>query len=261
MERGFAMGKIEAVIFDWAGTTVDYGCFAPVQAFVNMFGEFGLTPTMDEIRKPMGLLKREHIKTVLSMSRITNQFLEVNKREFTEADIDRMNAVFEGKLMSILDQFAAPKPYVLETVKALRQRGIKIGSTTGYTDEMMKIVTESAKGQGYCPDTWFSPNSVGNMGRPYPYMIFKNMMELKLGSVEGVLKVGDTVSDILEGKAAGVLTVGIIEGSSESGLTEKEFDVLSEVEKKALAETVEKRYRNAGADYVVNDIRGVLELV
>lgn len=45
--------KIEAVIFDWAGTTVDYGCFAPVQAFTEVFKEFGVIPTMEEVRKRM----------------------------------------------------------------------------------------------------------------------------------------------------------------------------------------------------------------
>lgn len=255
------MGKIEGVIFDWAGTTVDYGCFAPVQAFSHMFSEFGLTPTMDEIRKPMGMLKREHIKTVLSMSRMRNQFMEKKGREFSEEDVDQMNGAFEGKLLAILHQFAQPKPYVLETVKILRQRGIKIGSTTGYTDEMMDIVTKKAAEQGYAPDAWFSPNSTGNVGRPYPYMIFKNMMELKMASVEGVIKVGDTVSDILEGKAAGVITVGVIEGSSESGLREDEYKKLSGNEKIALAEKIERRYKDAGADYVVSDIRGVLEFI
>ena len=48
---------IEAVIFDWAGTTVDYGCFAPVQAFVEVFKHFGIEPTMDEVREPMGMLR------------------------------------------------------------------------------------------------------------------------------------------------------------------------------------------------------------
>ena len=65
------MGKIEAVIFDWAGTTVDFGCFAPVQAFVEVFKHFGIEPTMEEVRKPMGMLKRDHIKTMLSMERFT----------------------------------------------------------------------------------------------------------------------------------------------------------------------------------------------
>ena len=56
--------KIEAVIFDWAGTTVDYGCFAPVQAFITAFEEYGITPTFDEVREPMGMLKRDHIRTM-----------------------------------------------------------------------------------------------------------------------------------------------------------------------------------------------------
>ena len=64
------MGKIEAVIFDWAGTTVDYGCFAPVQAFVEVFCHFGVEPTTEEVREPMGMLKRDHIKTMLQMERI-----------------------------------------------------------------------------------------------------------------------------------------------------------------------------------------------
>ena len=48
------MRNVEAVIFDWAGTTVDYGCFAPVQAFVEVFKHFGIEPTMQEVREPMG---------------------------------------------------------------------------------------------------------------------------------------------------------------------------------------------------------------
>ena len=44
---------IEAVIFDWAGTTVDYGCFAPVKAFMEAFAHHGVPVTMEETRKPM----------------------------------------------------------------------------------------------------------------------------------------------------------------------------------------------------------------
>lgn len=39
------MKKIECVIFDWAGTTVDYGCFAPVSAFVETFAKIGIDVT------------------------------------------------------------------------------------------------------------------------------------------------------------------------------------------------------------------------
>lgn len=255
------MGKIEAVIFDWAGTTVDYGCFAPVQAFVEVFCHFGIEPTTEEVREPMGMLKRDHIKTMLQMERIHDLWVEKYKREADEADIDKMYGMFEEKLMGILDRFTEAKPYVLEAVAELRGMGIKIGSTTGYTDEMMKIVTEGAKEAGYEPDAWFSPNAVGDAGRPYPYMIFKNMEVLGISSTANVIKVGDTVSDIKEGKNAGVLSVGVIEGSSEMALSEEEYRSLSDQEREARIEKVRETFKNAGADYVIRNMGELTSLV
>ena len=253
--------KYEAVIFDWAGTTVDYGCFAPVQAFMEIFKEYGITPTMEETRKPMGMLKWDHIKTMLSMERIRDEFKRIHGRDFTDKDVDEMHEKFAASLMKILDQFSDPKDYVVETVAKLREAGLKIGSTTGYTDAMMDIVTKEAAKDGYEPDCWFSPDSTGHMGRPYPYMIFKNMEALQITGVDKVMKVGDTLSDIREGKNAGVFTVGIIEGSSEMGLTKAEYEALTAEEKEAKVQAVTKRYMDAGADAVVQDIRGVLELI
>lgn len=255
------MGKIESVIFDWAGTTVDYGCFAPVQAFAEVFKHFGIEPTMEEVRKPMGMLKRDHIKTMLEMERIHALWLEEYGYEPQEKDIDALYGLFEEKLMSILDRFAEPKPYVLETVQTLREMGIKIGSTTGYTDEMMAVVTRKAKEAGYEPDAWFSPNAVGNAGRPYPFMIFKNMETLKVSGVQNVVKVGDTVSDIREGKQAGVISVGVVEGSSEMGLSEEEYNGLSETEKETLCAEVEKTFQEAGADYIIRNMGELVPLI
>lgn len=255
------MRKIEAVIFDWAGTTVDYGCFAPVRAFMDVFEEYGITPTIDETRKPMGMLKWDHIYTMMSMERISNLWNEKYGRDFTNSDIDEMHDKFLGKLMAILHNFAKPKPFVLDTVKELRERGLKIGSTTGYTDEMMDVVTKVAKENGYEPDCWYSPTSTGNTGRPYPYMVFKNMETLKVKNTESVIKVGDTISDILEGKSAGVLTVGIIEGSSELALTEEEYNLLSDSEKQLKVEEISKRYKDAGADYVISNMSELVALI
>ena len=179
--------KWEAVIFDWAGTTVDYGCFAPVQTFVEVFKEFGVEPTMEETRKPMGMLKWDHIKTMLGMNRIHREFVQIHGREPEDSDVDAMHDLFLDKLMKVLDQFAEPKEHVLETVEKLRRAGIRIGSTTGYTDEMMAIVTREAKKAGYEPDCLFTPDSTGHMGRPYPYMIFRNMEALKVTSVNAVM--------------------------------------------------------------------------
>ena len=200
--------KPQLVIFDWAGTTVDYGCFAPVNAFALAFQKFGITPTVEEIRAPMGMLKRDHIRTMLAMPAIRRQW-EEKQGAFDEAAVEKIYGVFEDALMESLSQYAAPKPGVLETVAELRARGMKVGSTTGYTDKMMAVVTAEAARQGYAPDAWFSPDSVQGLGRPYPYMIYANMAKFQIASVEQVVKVGDTVADIQEGKHAGVLPGGV----------------------------------------------------
>lgn len=185
-----------------------------------------------------------------------------NLSKFTEdKDVDAMYKQFNRKFLKILDQFAEPKAYVLDAVAGLREAGIKIGSTTGYTDETMEIVTREAKKAGYAPDFVCTPDFTNHKGRPYPYMVFENMKALGVSSVNRVIKVGDTISDIKEGKNAGVVTVGVIEGSSEMGLSRDEFEGLSSEEKEIRMKEVEKRYMEAGADYVVADIRGILKIV
>ncbi|MEG2751832.1 MAG: phosphonoacetaldehyde hydrolase, partial [Anaerorhabdus sp.] len=210
--------KIECVILDWAGTTIDYGCFAPVKAFMETFKEYGIEVTMEETRKPMGMLKWDHIKTMLEMPRIHTLWRNTYKREVSHQDVDKMHELFTTKLMRILEHFTDIKPYVKECVNDIRMMGIKIGSTTGYSDQMMEVVSKGARRNGYAPDCWVSPTSVRNHGRPYPYMIFRNMEILEIKNIRSIIKVGDTISDIQEASCANVISVGILEGSSLIGL-------------------------------------------
>jgi phosphonoacetaldehyde hydrolase len=246
--------KTKLVILDWAGTTVDYGCFAPVNAFALAFRTCGMEPTVEEIREPMGMLKRDHIRTMLTMPRLKEQWESLRKAEPDEAAVEEIYGVFEASLMKSLADYAAPKPGTLKAVRELREMGISIGSTTGYTDAMMEIVTRGAAGQGYEPDFWITPDGTDGLGRPYPYMIFENMRHFRISSVEEVVKVGDTVSDIREGKQAGVRSIGVLEGSSALGLTEAEYEALSHDEKEALLGKVQKTFLAAGADDVLLNI-------
>lgn len=252
---------IEAVVFDWAGTTVDYGCFAPVQAFVEAFAHFGIEVTMEETRKPMGMLKIEHIRTMTKMERIAKLWEEKYGRSANDADVRAIYEQFEPKLLSILHRYSSPKPFVLDVVAELRQMGLKIGSTTGYTDKMMEIVVPEAEKQGYCPDCWFSPDSVGGKGRPYPYMMFRNMQQLQVSSVQNVVKVGDTISDIKEGVNSGVWSVGVMEGSSELGLSREEWEALSDAERSFRVKQVEDSFRSAGAHFVVKNMSELPTLI
>ena len=148
------------------------------------------------------------------------------------------------------EQYAAPKPGVVETVTKLREMGLKIGSTTGYTDAMMAVVTENAAKQGYAPDAWFSPDSVDGLSRPNPYMIFANMQKFQVPSVQAVVKVGDTVSDIREGRNAGVRSPGVLEGSSVMGMTQAAYEALSAEKKQAALDRARPVFLEAGADDV-----------
>ena len=109
------------------------------------------------------------------------------------------------------------------------------------------------------PDVWFSPDSTGQKGRPYPYMIFRNMEALGLMDVCRVIKVGDTVSDIREGKNAGVLSAGIVTGSSEMGLSLEEFEALSPEEREEQCRRTEEKFLAAGADRVYRTLNELAE--
>ena len=251
---------ITAVVFDWAGTTIDYGCFSPLRPFISAFGKHGLIVTTSEARGPMGKLKIDHVRELLSLPTVAKQFTQLHHREATEADVLAIYNDFEQQVFAGLAEFVVPLPNVIPTVEQLRSLGLKIGSTTGYTREMMEIVLPLAKQQGYSPDFCVTASEV-KRGRPYPYMIYKNMLELDIADIKTVIKVGDTLSDIREGVNAGCISVGVIEGSSELGLSLAEFNALDAATKNREMKKVRFRMYGAGADYVIDNIAELPELI
>lgn len=254
------MKKIECVIMDWAGTAVDYGCFAPVSAFIESFRAIGIEITAEEARRPMGLTKIDHVRALFQMTRIGEKFQEKYGRPYNENDVQGRYAEFQRLLLATLKEYTGPISYVIETIDTLRQKGIKIGSTTGYTKEMMDVVIPEAAAKGYSPDNCVTSDGLP-AGRPYPYMIYKNMCDLAVPSRFSVLKYGDTISDIKEGLNAGVWTVGVILGSNEMGLTEEEVQALPKEELKSRMTEVRNRMYAAGAHYVVDSIKELPALI
>ncbi|NOU73036.1 phosphonoacetaldehyde hydrolase [Paenibacillus sp. LMG 31458] len=245
--------RIKAVIFDWAGTVIDYGCFAPMHAFIQTFEEAGVPITIREARIPMGLLKWDHIHTILQMERVKSEWFATFGKEPVKEDVDRLYVRFEAVLMESLQMYTDPIPGALETVKQLREAGIAIGSTTGYTSGMMAVIVPEAKRKGYSPDFMIASDQV-KAGRPYPYMIFQNLVELGIYPPKSVIKVGDTVSDMHEGRNAGVWTVAVILGSSELGLTQAEAQSMHEDELAERMNQTRLTFEQAGADYIIGSI-------
>lgn len=255
------MNRIKGVIFDWAGTTVDFGCTSPVSAFKEAFRRAGIDVTDEEVRAPMGLLKRDHIKTMLAMPRIAQAWQDKYGAAATDADAEKIYADFEPALMAVLDRHCDLIPGILETMEYLRQNEIRVGSTTGFTREMMAVVTEGARRGGYAPEMVQTADSNNGFGRPWPYMIFSNMRGLGLSNVRQVVKVGDTTSNMAEAKNAGVIAVGVCVGSSMIGLDAQSWAALPEAERAEQIKSARQRFYAAGADYVIESIGDLPALI
>lgn len=254
------MKKIECIIMDWAGTAVDYGCFAPVAAFVESFKAIGAPVTAEETRAHMGLTKIEEVRALFAIEHVGKDFKEKYGRDWNEDDVQLCYKKFQEELFRTLEDYSKPIPGVVETIKQLREKGIKVGSTTGYTWQMMDVVIPAAAKQGYVIDNYVTSDRLPG-GRPKPYMIFQNMCEMDIASLRSVMKVGDTISDIKEGVNAGVWSVGVILGSNELALTEEEVAAMPAEELKRRMTDVRYRMYAAGADFVIDDITELPRLI
>ncbi|MDR1439193.1 MAG: phosphonoacetaldehyde hydrolase [Clostridiales bacterium] len=255
------MGKIRAVILDWAGTAVDFGCFAPVDAFAAAFEAFGIEPTAEEIRAPMGLAKRAHIEKMLQGERLRALWRERHGREWAEGDVAEIYARFEPALFGALEDHAGLLPGVAGLARGLRAMGVAIGSTTGYTRAMMDELAPLAAKRGYAPDCIVCPEDAGGIGRPSPYMLWRCLERLGVQSIAEAAKIGDTDADIREGKNAGCIAVGVLAGSSMVGLGEEQHRRMGEQDRAALFAQARLSYEAAGADYVLDDISGLIGLI
>lgn len=245
---------IQMVVFDWAGTTVDYGSSAPSEVFDRVFSQAGISLTKEEINGPMGMEKKAHIRELLSTPSGTRQWKERYGADWTEEDVQRLYQTFEATLHNVVAEYSVPICGVTETVRKLREQGLKIGSTTGYTSQIMEQVIPRAAELGYEADCVVTPDATG-VGRPTPFMLFECMRRLGVYPPSAVVKVGDTVVDIQEGKNAGAWSIGILTGSNLLGLTREEYENAAPDELERRKKKAEERYMEAGADIVIDSVR------
>ena len=230
--------QIKLAVFDWAGTTVDYGSSAPAVVFERTFAAKSIRFTRPEINAFMGMEKKGHIRSLLATESGSSQFRRVFGRDWTENDVEDFYQAFEANLFDVVAEYSAPISGTVEAVRALRDMGIKIGSTTGYTSQMMERVLPAAEKGGYVPDCVVTPDIAG-AARPSPFMLFECMKRLNVYPPRLVVKVGDTVIDMEEGVNAGAWSIGIITGSNLLGLTEDEYDAMPAQELAARKKAVE----------------------
>ncbi|MCB9874939.1 MAG: phosphonoacetaldehyde hydrolase [Planctomycetaceae bacterium] len=244
---------IRLVVFDWAGTTVDFGSRAPATAFTKVFAAHNVKVTDAEARAPMGLNKREHLVAMLNAPEIASRWKTVHGEPWTDKDIDTMYSEFVPLQLQAIEEHAELVPQLLATVDQLRSRGLRIGGTTGYFREAAQAVARRAALAGFKPDANVCADDVPQ-GRPAPWMIYRVMEQLSIYPPSAVVKVGDTVADIQAGLAAGCWSIGVCDSSSLTGLTRTEYAELSVDQQSTRLRQTAAAFRAAGSHAVISSI-------
>ncbi|WPN32370.1 phosphonoacetaldehyde hydrolase [Pseudomonas sp. P5_109] len=245
--------QVQAVVLDWAGTVVDFGSFAPTQIFVEAFGEFGVAVSLEEARGPMGMGKWDHIRTLCDQPQIAERYRAAFDRLPTDDDVTALYERFMPLQIEKIALHSALIPGALEAIATLRDKGLKIGSCSGYPAVVMEKVVELARQNGYVTDHVVATDEVPN-GRPYPAQALANVIALGISDVAACVKVDDTWPGILEGRSAGMWTVALTCSGNALGLTYDEYKNLSAAVLAEERARIFKMFEDSRPHYVIDTI-------
>lgn len=252
--------QLQAVFFDWAGTTIDYGSRAPTEVFLEVFRRREVEITPAEARGPMGMAKLDHLAAIAALPRVAEAWRDRYGSLPTRLDIQQMYDEFLPLQYEVLKRGSEVIPGVVQVVEECRRRGLKIGSSTGYTRELMELVAPIAAQQGYAPDVIACPDEV-RQGRPAPWLNFRVAEVLDVYPLDTVVVVDDTPVGIQAGLNAGAWTVAISESGNAMGLSEGEVAQLSADERQSRLDAIATDFRDGGAHYVIRSVAGLPEVL
>jgi phosphonoacetaldehyde hydrolase len=257
-----ALSGVSAILLDWAGTTIDFGSLAPVQVFRQVFQSCGIEVTEAEARGPMGQAKIDHIRSMFRYDRIQKLWQERYGRPSTEEDVEDLYASFLPLQKHILTSHAHVIPGIPEAIRELRKRGLRIGSTTGYTRELMDVVEPLVAEQGYAPEVTICSDEVA-AGRPAPWQNFRGAEGLGVYPMHRVLIVDDSVAGIHAGLHAGCWTVAVAGTGNAMGLNLDQYQSMDRTLRDAALQRIAAEFMAAGAHLVLEsaiDLPSVWEL-
>ena len=251
---------VKAVVLDWAGTMVDFGCMAPVRALIEVFGEEAFALTDAEARADMGKAKIDHLRAILAAPAVARRWREAKGALPGEADVERLYTRLAPAMQAAAARASRLIPGAVEAVDQLKGLGIRIGSGTGYTRQMMTPILSNAVVQGYAPEVVICADETP-AGRPAPFMTWQALIAMGVWPASACVKVDDATVGIEEGKQAGCWTVGLSASGNGVGLDLDAFHALTEPERRQRVAHAAAELEAAGADYVVDDISHLPSIV
>jgi phosphonoacetaldehyde hydrolase len=248
------------VVFDWAGTTVDHGSRAPAIVFQEIFRQRGVPISAAQARGPMGMAKRDHLAAIAAFPEVARAWATLYGRPVSDADLDAMYVDFLPLQRETLRHHCDVIAGVPEAVARCREAGLKIGSSTGYTRELMEIVTTSAAQQGYRPDCVLCAEDV-SQGRPAPYLLYAAALKLQVYPLSAMVVVDDTPVGIDAGRNAGCWTVGVTRTGNGLGLSAEEAAALPKVELNQRCAVAARELTAAGAHFTIESVADIMEVL
>jgi phosphonoacetaldehyde hydrolase len=244
---------IKAVVFDWAGTIVDFGSLAPMGAFVRLFANHDIRISIAQARVPMGLPKLAHIEALGAMPEIATQWQRVKGRSFSAHDANALLQEFVPMSAASALEHSDFIPGFLDSYAWLQQQGIGVATTTGYTRYIMEPLLAKAAQTGFVPVRTICCDDVAH-SRPSPLGLQACMESLGLTDSAAVVKVDDTAPGLQEGINAGCWTVGVAASGNALGWSWEEWLHASEDEREHALVEARTALREAGAHEVIDSV-------
>jgi phosphonoacetaldehyde hydrolase len=254
------MSEVVAVVLDWAGTVIDFGCLAPIRALQAAFAQEGLPITEAQARKDMGRAKLDHVAALLADPDVSRAWSSRFGAAPGPAEIRLIYARLEPLMRAEAAAHSQLIAGAAELAAWLTAAGVKIGSSTGYTREMMAGILPRAAAQGYAPEVVVCAGETKE-GRPSPLPMWKALTELAAYPAWRCVKIDDAAVGIGEGRAAGAWTIGVAVSGNGVGLGLEAWNALSDTEKARLRAASDSALRDAGPDYVISTIAEAKEVI
>lgn len=212
----------ELIVFDIAGTTLNDTGGIVAHCFEQALQENSKLFSQDQINTVMGYRKIDAIRMLLSEDHAPlSASQEQLAHDIHDLFLQKINTYYLNKDIREIDGIS-------ELFSELAKRGIKIALNTGFSRSTTDIIVQKLGWQDKgLIDTSITSDEVAE-GRPHPDMINALVDRLGISSNAAVAKVGDTPSDLLEGKNANCgLTIGVLYGThTEEQLNEYNHDYL-----------------------------------
>jgi len=193
------------IVFDMAGTTIDENnvVYKTLQQTINAVG---INCSLQEVLS-FGAGKEKKIALIDILSSL-NFFYNNN-------DIEKLFSLFRKNLETAYNNLEIySQPNSITIFNYLRSKNCKVVLNTGYdTDTAFKLLNKLQWNIGEEIDGVVTASDV-KKARPNPDMILLAMDKFNIENPKSVIKVGDSIIDIEEGKNANCgLTIGITTGA------------------------------------------------